>query len=139
MEHSTCHFTLLFQPPFWVGLAERWDAEGYRVSRTVFGPEPTQPQLYQWLLANWHRLEFSAPAEDGGPRPVSANPKRARRQAARALQARGTGTQAQRALAAQRERDARAREAERRAARRTQEEERFQLRKQKKREKRRGR
>ena len=42
-------FTVLFQPPFWVGIAERWEKEGYSAARVVFGAEPTDAQLYEWL------------------------------------------------------------------------------------------
>ena len=57
-------FTVLFQPPFWVGIAERWEKEGYSAARVVFGAEPTDAQLYEWLEKEWHRLNFS-PAEEG--------------------------------------------------------------------------
>ena len=74
-------FTVLFQPPFWVGIAERWEAAGYSAARVVFGAEPTDAQLYQWLLREWHRLDFSPAAE--GERPITErkNPKRALRSA----------------------------------------------------------
>ena len=52
-------FTVLFQAPFWVGIAERWDGEGYQAARVVFGPQPTDAQVYEWLLREWHRLRFS--------------------------------------------------------------------------------
>ena len=64
MDRNMSSFTVLFQPPFWVGIAERWGAEGYSAARVVFGPEPTDAQIYQWLEREWHRLNFS-PAEEG--------------------------------------------------------------------------
>ena len=81
MDRNVSSFTVLFQPPFWVGIAERWDEEGYSAARVVFGPEPTDAQLYQWLEREWHKLDFSPAAE--GERPVTGrkNPKRARREA----------------------------------------------------------
>ena len=30
MDRSRSSFTVLFQDPFWVGVAERWDGAGYR-------------------------------------------------------------------------------------------------------------
>ena len=70
-------FTVLFQAPFWVGIAERWDGEGYQAARVVFGPQPTDAQVYEWLLREWHRLRFS-PAVLGKTLPQGRkNPKRA--------------------------------------------------------------
>ena len=74
-------FTVLFQAPFWVGIAERWDREGYQAARVVFGPQPTDAQVYEWLLREWHRLRFS-PAVLGKTLPQGRkNPKRALREA----------------------------------------------------------
>ena len=69
MDRNVGSFTVLFQPPFWVGIAERWGAEGYSAARVVFGPEPTDAQIYQWLEREWHRLNFSPAAE--GERPAA--------------------------------------------------------------------
>ena len=138
MEQNTCHFTVLFQDPFWIGLAERWEVGGYQVCRTVFGAEPTDAQLYQWLLRGWSGLAFSDPVPDGGPRPLGRNPKREQRQARRATQSQGVGTKAQQALSRQREQNAQQRQSTQRLEKQGQQEERFRLRQQKKREKRRG-
>ena len=93
-------FTVLFQPPFWVGIAERWEKEGYSAARVVFGAEPTDAQLYEWLEKEWHRLDFS-PAEEG-ERPVKehGNPKRAQREARAATRSQGVGTGPRRPSAA---------------------------------------
>ena len=139
MEQNTCHFTVLFQDPFWIGLAERWEAGSYQVCRTVFGAEPTDAQLYQWLLRGWSGLAFSAPVPDGGPRPLGRNPKREQRQARRATQSQGVGTKAQQALRLQREQGGRERKAARRARDEAEEKRKFQLRQEKKKQKHRGR
>ena len=89
MDRNASSFTVLFQPPFWVGVAERWDATGYSAARVVFGPEPTAPWLYEWLLREWHRLRFS-PAVLGKTLPQGRkNPKRALREARAATQESG--------------------------------------------------
>ena len=72
MDRNVGSFTVLFQPPFWVGIAERWEAEGYSAARVVFGPEPTDAQIYQWLEQEWHRLNFSPATE--GERPAAETP-----------------------------------------------------------------
>lgn len=137
MDRSS--FTVLFQPPFWVGIAERWEEAGYSAARVVFGPEPTDAWLYQWLLREWHRLEFS-PAEEG-ERPVTErkNPKRALREARAATRQRGVSTRAQEALSRQREQEGLERRSRNRQRQREEEERKYLLRQQKKREKKRGR
>ena len=68
MDRNVSSFTVLFQPPFWVGIAERWEEKGYSAARVVFGAEPTDAQLYEWIEKEWHKLRFSPAAE--GERPV---------------------------------------------------------------------
>lgn len=139
MDRNYCSFTVLFQPPFWVGIAERWEAEGYSAARVVFGPEPTDVRLYEWLEREWHRLNFSPAVE--GERPVTErkNPKRAQREAREATRQRGASTRAQEALSRQREQEELVRQAGRRQARQEETERKYLLRQQKKRAKKRGR
>lgn len=95
--------TVFFESPFWVGVVERTDSRGQiTAARHVFGPEPSDQQVYQWLLAELDHLRFSPPSPGELPRPAADNPKRRQRQAARAV-ALGTGTRAQQALQAARE------------------------------------
>ena len=121
MDRSRSSFTVLFQDPFWVGVAERWDGAGYRAAKVTFGAQPTDAEILQWVEKE------------------RSNPKRARREAARAVERRGLGTKAQQALSAQREQEGAARRARSREDRRAEAERKFLLRQEKKREKRRGR
>ena len=132
-------FTVLFQAPFWVGIAERWDGEGYQAARVVFGPQPTDAQVYEWLLREWHRLRFS-PAVLGKTLPQGRkNPKRALREARAATQDSGASTRAQEALSRQREQEGLLRQSRDRQKRREELERKYRLRQEKKREKKRGR
>ena len=139
MDRNVGSFTVLFQPPFWVGIAERWETEGYSAARVVFGPEPTDAQIYQWLEREWHRLNFSPAAE--GERPVAErkNPKRTQREAQAAIRDRGVSTRAQEALSRQREQEGAARKREAKGRREQERQAKYLLRQQKKREKKRGR
>ena len=127
MDRNECRFMVLFQPPFWVGIGERWTEEGYQAARVVFGAEPSDAQVYQWVLTSWHRLPFTAAEAGERPRAVPANPKRLQREAAKAAR-----------TARQREAAGLERRARRSAQRQAEQEEKFRLRQQKKREKRRG-
>ena len=86
MDRNESRFTVLFQSPFWVGIAERWSGEGYQAARVVFGAEPTDAQVYQWLLGNWRRLPFTAAEAEEMPKALPANPKRLQREAGKAAQ-----------------------------------------------------
>jgi len=139
MERNISSFTVLFQPPFWVGIAQRWDGEGYSAARVVFGAEPTDAQLYEWLEREWHRLRFSPAAEGERPVPERKNPKRAQREARAATRTGGVSTRAQEALSRQREQEGLLRQTRSRQARQKAAERKYLLRQQKKREKKRGR
>lgn len=124
--------------PFGWGIGERWTEEGYQAARVVFGAEPSDAQVYQWVLSSWHRLPFTAAEAGERPKAAPANPKRLQREAAKAAQTAGPSTKAQEALARQREAAGLERRARRSARKRVEQEEQFRLRQQKKREKRRG-
>ena len=106
MSRNETRFTVLLQPPFWVGIAERWEEGRYQAARIPFGGEPTDAQILQWLEREGHRLRFSPPQRAEETAPLGhQNPKRTRREAARAVERRGLGTKAQQALSAQREQE----------------------------------
>jgi hypothetical protein len=81
--------TVFFDDPFWVAVLELRDDGRVRAARHVFGAEPTDAELYQFLLRHGGALlsraaRGSAVAEgQPGPAPVR-NPKRRAREAARA-------------------------------------------------------
>lgn len=132
--------TVLFQAPFWVGIYERTDDEGYQACRVVFGPEPKDCEVYAFLLENWRNLSFSPPVEVEEREERHDNPKRVRREIRRQLEEeRGSSTKAQQALSLQRERRGAEAKRQTREAREAEEERRYALRREKKRAKHRGR
>lgn len=60
MQH-TIKVTLTIEGSFWVGIFERNDEHGFAAARAIFGKEPTDPELYQYILANYKELKFSQP------------------------------------------------------------------------------
>lgn len=139
MDRNAGSFTVLFQPPFWVGIAQRWDETGYSAAKVTFGAQPTDAQLYEWLLREWHKLQFSPAAKGEFPVLERKNPKRVRREAREATRTRGVSTHAQEVLSRQREQEGLARQAQRRQRRQEGAEQKYLLRRQKKRAKKRGR
>ena len=117
----SAQFTLYFDGRFWVGVLElherRRGAEtndqggAVRAARHVFGAEPTDVELYDFLLTHGGALVDRAAASPPVPvsRPVDSSstprpsPKRAARQAAKEAARARPSTAAQAALAAARE------------------------------------
>lgn len=94
--------TVFFESPFWVGVFERQDGESLCAARTVFGAEPSDAQVMQWLQANYFTLRFSPAVSGAKAETLAENPKRRQRQAAK-VQSQGVGTKSQQALQLARE------------------------------------
>lgn len=94
--------TVYHDGQFWVGLAERIEDGRYGVARIVFGEEPSNEEILQFVISKWAKLEFfgGKPAEASKP---AKNPKRRAREAAKTLKRPAVSTKAQQTLAAQRE------------------------------------
>ena len=94
--------TVYHDGQFWVGLAERVEDGTYSVARIVFGAEPSNEEILQFITSKWAKLAFfgDEPAETRKP---VRNPKRRAREASRALKQPAMGTKAQQAFASQRE------------------------------------
>ena len=50
METAKAKLTVLFDPPFWIGLFERERAGRYEACRVVFGAEPRDIEVYACIL-----------------------------------------------------------------------------------------
>ncbi len=131
--------TVYFEDPFWVGVFERSDQQGYAVARLVLGAEPSDAVLYRWVMEAYPQLAFSLP----GPRPEATDKplsfKRRQREAQRQAETPGVGTRAQRALQAERERQKQTRQVQTRAEREAEAQAKFERRSERKKEKHRGR
>lgn len=130
--------TVYFEPPFWSALYRREDEEGCRVCKVTFGGEPRDQEVLDYFQVHFRELRFSPPVAGAAAPDRAVNPKRARREARKAVRPAGTGTKAQQALQLQREQakqDHKAVSRERREARR---ERKLALRQEKRREKHKG-
>ncbi len=138
METGYANLTVRFEDPFWVLLYERGGGGTYEVCKLPFGAEPGDQEVYAFLLENWRSLRFSPPVAAKVPLERKVNPKRVRREARRAVRPAAMGTKAQQALALQREEGKAARTRQSRQEREAEEERKFTLRREKRREKRKG-
>ena len=98
--------TVYHDGQFWVGMVEYVEDGMLRVARVVFGAEPSNEEIYRWVLAHWAHLNLSTAAECVGVHfgRLPGNPKRRAREAAKAMRQHGSSTASQFALARERER-----------------------------------
>jgi len=129
--------TVYFEDPFWVGVFERDDETGYCVSRVVFGPEPTNAELYEYVKREYVNLDFGRKIEDQVRIVRKKNFKRMQREVRKEIYEEGVGTKAQQAMKLQMELNGKERQV---VSREKQREEalKFKLKQEKKKEKHRG-
>ncbi len=81
----TIKATIFFEKQYWVGMFERTDKEGYAIARHIFGGEPSDPEIYEFVLTQYQELQF------GSAKPFSLeikrmNPKRVQREVRREME-----------------------------------------------------
>ena len=95
--------TVYFDDPWWVGIVEVEQDGVLRAARHVFGGQPHDDDVRQFVLRDLLLLASSArggvAADEAARRAV--NPKRAQREAAERSRAQGVSTKAQAALQAE--------------------------------------
>ena len=94
--------TVFFEGPFWVGVFERVSNGKLSVCKIVFGAEPKDYEVWDFILKHYYELKFS-PAIETEVKQTADNPKRRQRNAKKQLQISGVGTKSQQALQIQRE------------------------------------
>jgi hypothetical protein len=69
---------VFFEGVFWVGVFEKTYEEKYEVSRVVFGAEPKDFEVYDFILREFYNLRFSDPIslESAETNKKKINPKR---------------------------------------------------------------
>ncbi|RKD24750.1 Protein of unknown function [Caminicella sporogenes DSM 14501] len=95
--------TVYFEEPFWVGVFERVENGKLMTSRVVFGSEPKDYEIYEFILKNYSRLKFSKPVKGYKLKRNRINPKRLQRKIRKEIQIRGISTKAQEAIRLERE------------------------------------
>lgn len=99
--------TLYHDGQFWAEIIEHIEDDEYRVARIVFGQEPSNEAILQFVIEKWQSLSFS-PSYCTQERMRAKNPKRRLREAAKVLSRPATSTKAQQVLAVQRDTSKRA-------------------------------
>ena len=97
MDKASVQLTIYFEDPFWVGIFEFLSDGKLTVSKAVFGAEPKDYEVRDFVLARFYKLK-SGPAVEANIRQASDNPKRRQRNAGKQLKDTGIGTKSQQAL-----------------------------------------
>lgn len=137
MDKTSETLSVFFEDPFWIGIFERVSDEGLSVSRVVFGAEPKDCEVYEFILKKHSRLRFS-PVVGSERKKTAKSPKRQRREARKKMDDVRPGTKAQLALKLQREQTKTERRTIGTEEKRAEAERKFALRQQKRKEKHRG-
>lgn len=81
----TIKATIFFEKRFWVATFERTDKEGYAVARHVFGAEPTDSEVHEFVLHHYSELKFGA-LKEFNLQIKRMNPKRVQREIRREME-----------------------------------------------------
>ena len=139
MQRNGSRLTVYFDTPFWVGMYERFDETGLSVSKIVFGAEPKDYEVYDYLLKHWSDLRFSPPVSGEIREERRANPKRMQRIVKKQIETCDPGTKAQKAFQQSCEMEKSERKKEQKEKKREKKEQAFALRQKKRKKRKRGR
>lgn len=138
MEQVKMKFTILFQNPFWVGIYERWENNHYKASRIVFGPEPKDYMVYEFLSSQWKNFRFTPALQENPLTEKRINPKRMQREIKKQCAQSNIGTKAQQAFQLYQEQYKMEKKSHKRCQKEFEKERKFQIHLQKKKEKQKG-
>ena len=85
MNQTSLSITVFFDVFFWIALFEyREDPFSY-LKRVVFGSEPSEQLVYDWVIQNWYELCFHEAVEAVTKKAAHKNPKRSQREARKSM------------------------------------------------------
>lgn len=129
--------TVLFESPFWVGIFEKEQDGKYSVARIVFGAEPRDFEVFEFVINKMDQLKFSDPQEDEIVK-RKVNPKRLQREVKKEISKKNIVSKAQDALRLEIEKNKKERRSFNSKLKEMIKQKRFELKQQKKKEKKRG-
>lgn len=98
MQEETL-FTVFFENPFWVGIFEKRDVNGYSAAKVVFGPEPADPEILAFIAQKYPRqINYSKANIDYRAVTHKVNPKRQQREASKLINQTGISSKAKETL-----------------------------------------
>ena len=137
MGKASGKLTVYFEEPFWVGIFERLEDSKLSIAKVIFGDEPKDYEVYEFILKHYYGLQFS-PAVAADVKETKRNHKRMQRDVKKQLQDSGIGTKSQQALKLQQEQNKQERRVNSREQNLAEAARMFELKQQKKKDKHRG-
>ena len=137
MNRSSVTLTVLFDAPFWVGVFERVEDDKLTVAKVIFGAEPKDYEVYDFILKNYKNLKFGSSLEVKVKK-IKNNPKRLQREVKKQSKQVGIGTKSQLVLQKQREEMKLERKKESKQIRELENRRKFELKQEKRKQKHRG-
>lgn len=137
MNKVSIKLTVYFEDPFWVGVFERVEDNSLSVCRVVFGSEPTNNEVYNFILKNYNKLRFSQNINIKLKKKAT-NPKRLQREAGRQSKKVGVSTKSQLALERQKEKYKLEKQANKKQKMRLEKKKKYELKKRKRKQKHKG-
>ncbi|MBF1208969.1 MAG: YjdF family protein [Gemella morbillorum] len=137
MEKIAGKLTVFFDNPFWVGVFECVEKNKLSVCRVVFGAEPKDYEVYDFILKNYKNLKFGSSLEVKVKK-IKNNPKRLQREVKKQSKQVGIGTKSQLVLQKQREEMKLERKKESKQIRELENRRKFELKQEKRKQKHRG-
>ena len=137
MEKIAGKLTVFFDNPFWVGVFECVEKNKLSICRVVFGAEPKDYEVYDFILKNYKNLKFGLSLEVKVKK-IKNNPKRLQREVKKQSKQVGIGTKSQLALQKQREEMKLERKKESKQIRELENRRKFELKQEKRKQKHRG-
>lgn len=98
MDKISGKLTVLFEEPFWIGIFERQDDKKYEVCRVVFGAEPKEVEVYEFILERFFSLDFGSIKLEKNVTKDKIGYKRMQRKVKKEQEKESIGTKAQNAL-----------------------------------------
>ncbi len=95
---SRIKLSLYYDGQFWVGFFEMIFNSQLTVCKVVFGSEPNDMEVYDFINNNFYKLVFSLPQKLENFEEKKINPKRLQRKIKNEVQQIGVGTKSQLAL-----------------------------------------
>ncbi|MBE6072547.1 MAG: DUF2992 family protein [Clostridium butyricum] len=139
MDEVNGKLQVFFEDPFWVGIFESVYGGELSVCRIVFGPEPKENEIQEFVLRNYYKLKFSPAIKCAVKNKENINPKRLQREIKKQVKEVRVGTKSQQALKLQNEESKIERKIKTREQKEQEERYKFQLKQQKRKEKHKGR
>lgn len=138
MEKTSVSFKVFFDGVFWIGVFERFEDGRLSVFKVVFGAEPKDGEVLDFILKNYYSLKFSKGIE-GEIKKSCRNPKRMQREIEKQMKNPYIGTKSQQALKLKQEEQKTERRIVKKNKQREEKQRKFEIKQKKRKEKHKGR